>query len=79
MSDVMKSDVMKPSITGGDWDMLTLAEQITRCEVYVREAERLAGEAQPGAEERLRQIAAQWRKLCGALKARSATGSRGHL
>ena len=63
------SDVTKPSITGGDWDMLTPAERITRCDVYAREAERRADAAQPGAQERFRKIAAEWRKLCAELRA----------
>ena len=64
------SDIMKPNVTGGEWDMLTAAERITRCEVYAREAERLADvAAQPGVQENFRQIAAQWRKLCVGLRA----------
>jgi hypothetical protein len=64
------SDLMKPNVTGGEWDMLTPAERVTRCEVYAREAERLADlAAQPGAQEQFRQVAAQWRKLCAGLRA----------
>jgi hypothetical protein len=63
------ADVTKPGLGGDDWAPLTIAERITRCEEYAREADTLA-DLSPHAEERFRKVAAQWRQLAAELKQR---------
>ena len=61
-------DVTKPEITGPEWARITVAERITRCHAFAREAYVLAEAAHPDMKTKYRAIAAQWNMLAAEME-----------